>query len=235
MALSNHTEISSTIGKWLNREGFTEITDEIDDFILLAHKRVVREVRAPFMEKDQALSVSDTTGEAALPADYLDVKSLIATDTSASKTFALVRAPRYVVESMQSQAGAPRFYEATGSAIHVGPNPAAGDTFLLEYYADPGPITAAQLTNSISDAAPELYLYGALQAAAIFMKDGDVAGVYDAEFVAAKSRVEAFAAQYDSSGDPLTGRAERPYREANATDARAVEIVRQALQSQGQR
>lgn len=232
MALSNYTEISDSVVEWLNRAGFSEITGRVEDFILLAHKRVIREVRAPWMEGDDTPTVSDTTGEASLPSDYLDVKSLTYTDTSATKTYGLVRAPRYVVEHQQEETGPSKFYEVNGNTIYVGPKPDSADTFILYYYSDPGPISPSTATNVISDEAPELYLYGALIEAAIFMKDSETAGIYKQEFMEAKQRVEMYSARYENSGDVLTGRPEQPYREKHTTEDMAVRLVRRALDQQ---
>lgn len=232
MALSNYTEISASIADWLNRAGFSEITDRVEDFILLAHKRIVREVRAPWMEDDATPSVSATTGEASLPADYLDAKSLTYTDTSATKTYGLVRAPRYIVEHKQADTGPCKFYEVNGSTIYVGPMPAADDEFILYYYADPGPISSTTATNVISNEAPELYLYGALIEAAIFMKDSETAALYKQEFLEAKQRVEMYSTRYENSGDAMTGRRERPYNEQHTNEEMAINLIRQALDQQ---
>ena len=230
MALNNYTGIAASVADWLNRAGFTEITDRVEDFILLAHKRIIRDVRAPWMEKDAVPSVSDTTGEASLPADYLDNKALVYTDTSETKTFGLVRAPRYVVESQQEATGPCKFYEVNSSKIFVGPMPAAADTFILYYYFEPAAISTSVATNEISDEAPELYLYGALIEAAIFMKDPAVAGIYKGEFDEAKRRIEQYATEHESSGDAMTGRKEKPYKENHISMEQRIELMRQALQ-----
>lgn len=232
MALSNYTEIAASVSDWLNRAGFAEITGRVEDFILLAHKRVIREVRAPWMEADATPSVAAASGEASLPADYLDVKSQTYTDDSESKTYGLVRAPRYIVEHKQADTGPCKFFEVNGSTIYVGPKPDAADTFILYYYKDPGSISTTVATNVISDEAPELYLYGALIEAAIFMKDSETAGIYKQEFLEAKQRVEMYSTRYENSGDAMTGRRERPYNEQHTNEEMAINLIRQALDQQ---
>jgi hypothetical protein len=210
MALSNYTEIKASVEAWLNREGFTEITNQTEDFLLLAHKRIIREIRAPWMELSTTQAVSDTTGEGSLPADFLDVKTLIYTDTSESVTYGLIRSPRYVVESKQEATGGSKFYEINNGTVFVGPRPAAADTFILVYYQEPTAISSGTATNAISDQAPELYLYGAMIEAAIFMKDSDAATVYKQEFQEAKSRIEQFSVQHEASGDAMTAELRSP-------------------------
>lgn len=229
MALSNYTEIKAAVEGWLNREGFAEITGQTEDFLLLAHKRIIREVRAPWMEISATQVVSDTTGEGSLPADFLDVKSLIYTDDSASKTYGLVRSPRYIVESTQQETTPSKFYEVNNGTVYVGPKPAVADSFVLVYYLEPTAISSTVATNEISNEAPELYLYGAMIEAAIFMKDSSSASVYKQEFQEAKERIGTFSVQAESSGDAETGRAEKPYKQEHISNDQLMDALKERL------
>jgi len=232
MALTNFTTIKLLVETYLDRIGFTEITDNTEDFLLLAHKRIIRTVRAPWMETDVVPSVSTSTGEATLPTDYLDSKTLIFTDASETETSGLQRSPRYIVEAEQQKTAPCKFYDTNSSKLYVGPKPAASDTFILQYYKEPVALSSSNATNEISDEAPELYLYGALIEAAVFMKDAETTAMYKAEFEDAKSRVSQYSVVAENSGNAMNGRG-TPYLQKHITVEAQLDLVRQALQQGG--
>ena len=73
MALSNFTNIKAAVEKWLNREGFTDVTDNTEDFMIMAQRKYMRIVRIPSMEKVTSQVVSAVSFT--VPADYLELKS----------------------------------------------------------------------------------------------------------------------------------------------------------------
>lgn len=65
MAITNYTDLQSTVADWLHR---SDLTSAIPTFIQLAEKQMSRELRL----KNQETEVTDTaTTTIALPADYV--------------------------------------------------------------------------------------------------------------------------------------------------------------------
>ena len=232
MALANYTNISDAVADWLNRQGFTDVTDRVEDFIKMAHLRMIRNVRAPGMEKTAAVTI--TAGKGNLPADYLDAKGFLGTNAGGTKTWALKRSPYHIVKTLQETVTQePKYFETNGTEIFVGGLPTTS-TFELQYYADPGEISTSVATNWFSDNVPELYLYGALIEAAVFMKDTEQMLVYKKEFEEAAQRLKEYTMVTENSGNPLDARKDNNYLQPhiNAESALLMQLAVKAMQKE---
>lgn len=70
-----------------------------------------------------------------------------------------------------------------GDCLHVYPTPARGTTFYLDYIAFIEPLVSTLDTNWISDYFADLYLYGALKEAAVFLKNDQRLALWQQEFL----------------------------------------------------
>lgn len=205
MALSNYTEIADAIAAWLNREGFTSVTDRVADFITLSQQRIQRDVRVPAMESIRDLTVNEA-GEASVPSGYLEAKYLIVTD--GNYVYQLTRStyPQVKLQQVSNVYNQPSVYDVEGQTIYVGALPQAGHVFTLVYYKVIDFISPDNAENWFTEGAPELILYGALSEAALFMKDFELASVYEGKFQDAKEKLEMQAKKNLHSGSPLAVR-----------------------------
>ena len=176
MALSNFTNIKAAVENWLNREGFTDLTDSTEDFIILGQRRYMRTVRIPSMEKVTSQSVSAQTF--AVPTDYLELKAaFIIGDRNTElgrSDFAEVR--------QQVTSGRPDNIARAGVNFYLGPPPDTAYTIELVYYADIPFIDSTNAVNWFSTFAPELILYSALVEAYMFLKDVEKASFWEQKY-----------------------------------------------------
>ena len=186
MALTNYTDISGKISDWLNRTGHSDITANAEDFIILAQRRIMREVRLPPMEVQVDLTI--TAGRATIPAAMLDVKELIAYNGNTAwpiyrSTFADVK------NKALSSAAGPQVFDTIAGNFEFGPAPSSGVTVALVYYQELAFIDESNATNWFSTYAPELILYAALAEAAVYLKDFEQEQVYDKKYESSKAAI----------------------------------------------
>ena len=74
-------------------------------------------------------------------------------------------------------------YVERGDCLQVYPTPSRGTTFYMDYVAFLAPLQAAADTNWVSDYFSDLYLYGVLKEAAVFLKDDQRLALWQQEFL----------------------------------------------------
>jgi hypothetical protein len=184
MALSNYTNISAAVTRWVNRVGADDMTDNVEDFITIAQRRIQREVRVPPMEVLSA-GLTITDGQAVIPSAMLDVKEMIAYDGSSAwdvkrHTYAKVRSER-----LKAGTG-PSVFDTVGANFEFGPAPTAGVSVDVVYYQELEFISPSVDQNWFSQYAPELILFAALTEAASFLKDTEQEAKYEKKYNDAK-------------------------------------------------
>lgn len=176
MALSNFTNIKSAIEDWLNRSGFTDVTDNTEDFMILAQRRYMRDVRIPSMEKIVTITTSNVNF--AVPADYLELKSAM---IIGDRNSLLARAD-YTEIRQEVSTGRPNNIARAGASFFLGPPPDAEYDIELVYYADIPYIDSTNAVNWFSTFAPELILAASLVEAYLFLKDAEKVGTWEHKY-----------------------------------------------------
>ena len=178
MAMTTYTEIALKTEQWLNREGFSELTDQIEDLLLMGQRRIFRQLRVNAMLTVDSAFVVDSTTEA-VPSDYKAVYTFSITlpGGQADMKSTPMRNLRKAGTS-----GIPRFFSKVGSNFYFGPSPDGTYTAELIYYAEPTLLSDSNASNWLSVAAPELILYGALVEASLFLKDDARVQFWEAKF-----------------------------------------------------
>ena len=194
LVLSNYTNISEAVNKWINRVGASSITDNTEDFIILGQRRIQRDVRVPPMEV-LSPSLVVTAGQSAIPTSLLDVKEMIAYDGQSAwpvyrSNYADVKTKR-----LQDEPG-PQVFDTVAGNFEFGPEPTSGVSIDLVYYQELEFISSSVEINWFSQYAPELILYSAILEAAVFMKDTEQEQKYAAMY---KESRELLKAQKDKS------------------------------------
>ena len=188
MALSNYTDIAAKIEEWLNRLGMSSISTNAEDFIILAQRRIQRDVRVPPMEKLVTLTI--TSSQATIPSAMLDVKEMIAYNGTEAwdvyrSTYSHVRNMR-----LKTDLTGPEFFDTVAGNFEFGPAPSSGVSVDLVYYQELDFITTSVDTNWFSKYSPELILYGALVEASVFLKDFEQEKVYNQKYEMALARLK---------------------------------------------
>ena len=167
MALTTYAELKTSIGDWLNR---SDLTSVIPDFISLAEAQVERTLRTRQMIVRANASVDVQYG--AVPADFLEVKSLKLTSTNPQTPLSFLSIDALDNEMTKHTAsGRPKFFGIVGGQFRIVPTPDSNYTTELTYYAKLSKLSTSNTTNWLLTSNPDIYLYGALLQAAPYLQD----------------------------------------------------------------
>lgn len=191
MALSNYTELKSTIADFLDR---TDLTSIIPAFIELAEAQIHRDLRHWRMEARATSSLN--TEYSNLPTDWLETISVHLTGNGTS---VVNLASRDAIGDKRAQGndttGRPYLYTHAAGALELFPTPDASYGLELLYYSKPDALSDSVATNWILDEAPDVYLYGAL--------------IHSAPYLAEDARTSTWAQLYSAAVSKLNADSER--------------------------
>jgi hypothetical protein len=203
MALSTYAELKTSIGDWLNR---SDLTNAIPDFISLAEAQVERTLRTRQMIVRANASFDAQYG--AVPADFLETKSLKLTSTNPQTPLEFLS-----IDALDNKAseytgsGKPRFFGVVGGQFRLVPLPDATYTTELTYYAKLTKLSNSVTTNWLLTSSPDIYLYGALLQAAPYLQDDARIQVWSSLYDRAMSELQTADDRGASSGGALLTRA----------------------------
>jgi hypothetical protein len=167
MALSTYAELKTSIGDWLNRADLTAV---IPDFISLAEAQVERTLRTRQMIVRANASFDAQYG--AVPADFLETKSLKLTSTNPQTPLTFLSVDALDNEATKyTGSGKPKFFGIVGGQFRLVPLPDSNYTTELTYYAKLSKLSNSNTTNWLLTSSPDIYLYGALLQAAPYLQD----------------------------------------------------------------
>ena len=165
MAITNYTDLQSTIADFLNRDDLTAV---IPTFITLAEAEFNRRIRHWRMENRATAEVDSQYS--AIPADFLEPIRLHL-ETSNYRTLELVS--QTDMQSMRMRnldtSGEPAYYTLTQGEIELYPTPDATYDLEMNYYARIPALSGSNATNWLLTYFPDAYLYGALAHSAPYL------------------------------------------------------------------
>lgn len=162
----NYAAIQSNITSILNRRDVT--FSQLTLFIQMAVQRIQRNLRVPAMEKTVSFTM-DGTGTVPVPGDMLEVISIFTNDDVNQDKLVKVDLQSAILASHKT--GIAKVYHRNGGNFVVGPVPNGGTALYINYYADAGDLSGDTDHNWITDASPDLLIYGALTRAADYFMD----------------------------------------------------------------
>lgn len=188
-----YSELKTRIASYLNR---SDLTSELDGFIDQTEAELNRMLRTADMVKR-----STATAELqylSLPTDWLEAINV----EIASNNFQPVL--QQSIESLDmyraandNQTGQPIYFALVDNTMEFAPSPDKSYTLQLTYYARLAGLSDSNTTNFVSNNHPDVYLYGALKHASIFLMEDD--------------RVALFSNLFDKALEEM--RMEQEYRE----------------------
>ena len=168
MAITNYTNLQTTIADTLNRDDLTSV---IPTFISLCESSINRDIRHWKMETRSSGQQSAGDEYMQVPADWVETIrfNVVGNGTSPIKmidstSMADMRA------KTNDQANTPAYYTLEAGQFHLYPTPIADTNVELLYYAKV-PALASNATNWLITAAPDVYLYGSLIHSAPYLQD----------------------------------------------------------------
>jgi len=174
MAITNYTDLQSTIADYLAR---TDLTSQIPLFIQLAENRLRRDLRIRPMLKVVTTLTTASDPTVALPSDFLEMRDLHI-ESSPIQTLVYQNPSNFYRNTKASTAdsGAPKFYTVMGSEFQFAPIPDSAYTLKMVYYAAPTYLGTSNSSNVFLANSPDLLLYASLgEAEPYLMNDARIA------------------------------------------------------------
>lgn len=168
MSITNYSELQTAIINWSHRADLASI---IPDFITLSEAKFNRNLRTRDMEA--AATITPSSGNAALPNDYLELRRLyLDTDANIELEYLTPEAfyVRYPVNPLNDADS--RFFTIESGNIVLSAQSAASDLKVLYYQKIPA-LTVSNTTNWLLTSHPDLYLYASMAELADYTKKPD--------------------------------------------------------------
>ena len=202
MALSNYSELQSSVANWLNRSDLT--TEITGDFIVLTEKDFNSKLRIRKMvESDSLFSINAET--VALPSGFLQVRDLFILSGGTKYALTYMTPPQMDQIKGSSTSGMPVAYTIIGDNFRFAPTPDTTYTGTLNYYKSFDALSDSNTTNYILTNHPAIYLYGSLYHAANFLGGVDPQRLqqWQGMYTTALERLERNDREDQFSGSPL--------------------------------
>lgn len=154
MALTNYSELKTSIADFLNRDDLTSI---IPDFITLAETQMNREVRHFRMEKRATANLD--TQYTAIPVDFLQPIRFVITgsDVSTMEQSSPLELSR-LRETNGDTTGRPSRYSILDSSIEVYPSPDTTYSLELLYYEKIDALNTGNTSNWLLTNYPDAHI-----------------------------------------------------------------------------
>lgn len=174
--LTTYAGLQAAVADTLNRQ---DLSDQITGFITMAEAKFNRELRV----RDMQMRATATTDDEFIPVpgDYRAPHKLSLTLSSGVWLPKLTFVGEDEADdirrqySIQGYQGPPTHYTIYGGAFEVIPAPPAGTTYSydLKYYGAVPGLSNTNTSNWLLIKSPDLYLYGACQEAAPYLKNDE--------------------------------------------------------------
>lgn len=199
MAISNYTELKSSVATWLNR---ADLTAQIPDFIRLAESFISDELRHWRGEKRAETTLDKQF--IGLPSDWVETIRL---HTNGNGTGDLRYLSRGQMQSMRAAnedaSGAPEYYSHNAGQLELYPTPDGDYSADLAYFADAGALSDSNTTNWVLTKYPNIYLYATLLQAAMYLMDAEMEQRWAALYRASLDRANSNSRKSVASGSGL--------------------------------
>lgn len=172
MALATYSDLLASVAAWLAR---ADLTATIPDLVALAEADIVSPPDGPLRVRQMEGRVPLTaTGQyVTLPTGFLEMRALRITSSAAQDPGTPIEAASldFIQAKYPSAAdtGRPRHYTIVGPEIMLGPAPDMTYTLEADVYSFT-PLSVANPVNWLMTQFPNIYLFGALEQAAPFIR-----------------------------------------------------------------
>jgi hypothetical protein len=165
--VSDYTTMISDIINWTNHDEIT--TANAQSLIRYAEKKVYRKARVRSMEA--TLNVTIASGVAALPSDFVEIKSVRVSGSPDSPLRLVDDEQLYRRYPNRSAENKPVFCAVEGSNLIFGPYPDSNYVIKGMYYARPTALSSSNTTNFFTGDGADALFFRALAEAEPFLKN----------------------------------------------------------------
>ncbi len=173
-----YAELKTAIANYLNR---SDLTSDIDTFIDNVEAELNRRLRTKDMIK-RATATADSQ-YLTVPTDWIEAINVEITSNDFSPLF------QQSIESLDvyrkannNSTGQPVYFAMVDDSIELAPTPDAEYTLQLTYYAKISALSDSNTSNFVSVSHPDVYLYGALKHASIFLMEDERIPMFTQQF-----------------------------------------------------
>lgn len=184
MAIASYADLQTSIANFLARD---DLTAQIPDFIQLAEARINRELETREQEKRVQATLVAGDEYIALPTDLREVRE-VKLNTSPLTVLSYASPTGLDTQYSSNGQGKPQGYSIVGKEMKIRPIPDSGYTMEIVYIGDVDALSAVS-TPILFTRSPDLYLYGALTEAYVYLLDEQRAAQYDEKFTRAINEV----------------------------------------------
>lgn len=181
-----YSDIQNNFQSILNRRDITP--SQVTTFIGMAIQRIQRDLRIPAMETQTSYVMGGLNGVVPVPGDYLEMIAITFNDNVNQKK--LSKTDFQTAIRLGNIPGIPAKYYRSGGSFLIGPYPSlVGTVCYISYYQDATSLVNPTDHNWLTDAAPDLLIYGALCMASDFYLD-ERADKFEARFSSIMSSLQ---------------------------------------------
>ena len=173
-----YSELKTNIANYLNR---SDLTSFLDIFIDNTEAELNRRLRTKDMVK-RATATADSQ-YLALPTDWLEAINVEITSNNFRPLFQQsIEALDFYRQANDNVTGSPIYFAVVDKSLELAPTPDTSYTLQLTYYGSVDALSDSQTTNFVSTGHPDVYLYGALKHASIFLMEDERVPLFTAQF-----------------------------------------------------
>lgn len=176
MALGTFSDLKSSIQNWMFDR--SDLAPQCDDFIALCEADINHVLRAR-RQMTTAMLVLDADSQAELPADYLEFRNVTALTTPRRRLDMVT--PGYADDAYPfREASCPSVFTIENGTITVLPKTSAD--IELDYFAKIPALSEDEPANWLLLKLPNIYLYGSLKHAAVYIGQNERAATFGGLF-----------------------------------------------------
>ena len=173
-----YSELKTNIANYLNR---SDLTDQMDMFIDNVEGEVNRRVRRKEMIK-RATATADAQ-YLSLPTDWLEGINVEITSNDFSPILQQsIESLDIYRKSINNKTGQPVYFAFVDDTMELAPTPDTSYTLQLTYYSKITALSDNNTSNFLSNNHPDVYLYGALKHASIYLMEDERVAMFSQLF-----------------------------------------------------
>jgi len=173
-----YSELKTNIANYLNR---SDLTGQMDMFIDNVEGEVNRRVRRKEMIK-RATATADAQ-YLSLPTDWLEGINVEITSNDFSPILQQsIESLDIYRKSINNKTGQPVYFAFVDDTMELAPTPDTSYTLQLTYYSKVDALSDSNTSNFLSNNHPDVYLYGALKHASIYLMEDERVAMFSQLF-----------------------------------------------------
>jgi len=173
-----YSELKTNIANYLNR---SDLTNQMDMFIDNVEGEVNRRVRRKEMIK-RATATADAQ-YLSLPTDWLEGINVEITSNDFSPILQQsIESLDIYRKSINNKTGQPVYFAFVDDTMELAPTPDTSYTLQLTYYSKIDALSDSNTSNFLSNNHPDVYLYGALKHASIYLMEDERVAMFSQLF-----------------------------------------------------